>query len=80
MYYEKSDFLYSKKSGPCYHVVMGKKMGRPPKAKSERRDRLIPLRVTADELKAIGAAAKAAGTNRSEWIRKVLTAAWDVIQ
>jgi len=59
---------------------MGKKMGRPSKAKSDRRDKLIPLRVTADELKAIDAAAKAAGKKRSAWARKALLTAAGVLQ
>jgi uncharacterized protein (DUF1778 family) len=56
------------------------KKGRPSKPKSDRKKHLITLRVTADEIKAINAAAKRDGKNRSEWARKALNAAAHVIQ
>jgi uncharacterized protein (DUF1778 family) len=48
------------------------KMGRPKKTKAERKGELMPFRVSADERKAIDAAAERAGMGRSDWIRKVL--------
>jgi uncharacterized protein (DUF1778 family) len=59
---------------------MSKKMGRPKKLLARKLNRFITLRVTADELKAIDAAAKADGKNRSDWARKILTRAASVIQ
>jgi uncharacterized protein (DUF1778 family) len=59
---------------------MEKKMGRPIKAGTERRDKPIQVRLTADEVKAVDAAAKADGKKRSEWARKTLLAAANVIQ
>ena len=47
-------------------------VGRPKKLKAERRGILIPIRVTADELRVIDRAAKAAGLDRSKWARKGL--------
>jgi uncharacterized protein (DUF1778 family) len=55
-------------------------MGRPTKAKGEQKTFLITLRVNADDKKAIDAAAKATGKKRSEWARKTLTSAANVIQ
>ena len=59
---------------------MGKKMGRPTKLPSERREKVITLRLTADEVKALNTAAAQAGENRSEWARKVLTLAASAIR
>ena len=56
------------------------RMGRPTKAKGEQKTFLITLRVNADDKKAIDAAAKATGKKRSEWARKTLTSAANVIQ
>jgi len=56
------------------------KMGRPPKAKGEQKDCLISVRLTADKIKRIDAAASANGMNRSEWVRKTLTVAASAIQ
>jgi len=54
--------------------------GRPPKPKGDQKDCLITLRLTADEAKAVDRAAAQMGKNRSEWVRKILTAALNVIQ
>jgi hypothetical protein len=78
MYYIKY-FLYCKKSETAYDSVMAK-MGRPSKAKKERRSQLITLRLTTDEVKAIDKAATQAGEDRSEWARKTLLAAANVLQ
>jgi uncharacterized protein (DUF1778 family) len=59
---------------------MSKDMGRPKKPSAERKVVLITLRLTADEVKSIDAAAKRNGEKRSAWIRKALTAATVVIQ
>jgi len=54
---------------------MGKQMGRPPKPEADRRYVIVSLRLRAQELKQIDAAARAQGENRSDWIRRVLAAA-----
>lgn len=51
------------------------KMGRPKIPKSDRMGELIPIRVSADERKAIDAAAGIQGMSRSKWIRAALQAA-----
>jgi len=51
------------------------KMGRPKKLKADRMGEVIPIRVSADERKAIDAAADAGGVSRSGWIRAALQAA-----
>ena len=63
-----------------YTVRMGKKMGRPVKPKGERKSVVISLRLKADEIKDIDAAARADGKKRSVWMRKVLTAAARALQ
>jgi uncharacterized protein (DUF1778 family) len=55
------------------------KIGRPTKAKGEQKDALITIRLSADERKAIDAAAKATGKKRSDWARNILTSAANVI-
>ena len=59
---------------------MSKKMGRPVKQDADRKSSVISLRLKADELKAIDAAAEAAKRKRSDWIRKALTDAASAIQ
>lgn len=51
------------------------KRGRPQIKKAQRKGFLIPIRVNADENKAIDAAADAAGVDRSKWARAALLAA-----
>jgi uncharacterized protein (DUF1778 family) len=48
------------------------KRGRPKLLKAERRAQNINVRVTAEEAKAIDAAAAAAKQGRSEWVRGVV--------
>ena len=79
MHYKTPHFLYCNKSAPCYPHGMSTRMGRPTKAKSERRDSLIQVRLTSDEVKAVDRAAKQSGKKRSEWLRKVLTDALNVL-
>jgi len=55
-------------------------MGRPTKAKGEQKDSLITIRLSADDRRAIDAAAKAAGKKRSDWARNTLTTAASAIQ
>jgi hypothetical protein len=51
-----------------------KKPGRPPLPKGNAKDLMLRVRVTADELAAIEAAAKSNGQTRSQWMRgKLLT-------
>ena len=52
-----------------------KKMGRPKISKAERKGELVLIRVSADEQKAIDAAADAQGVSRSKWVRDALQAA-----
>ena len=49
-----------------------KKVGRPKLPKGEARGRIVPVRFTADDLKAMEAAAKASGKKLSEWIRNTV--------
>jgi hypothetical protein len=51
---------------------MGKKMGRPPLPKSERRSRKVFFRVTTSEYKDLIAAAKQAGLPVSEFVSKIV--------
>jgi len=48
---------------------MAKKIGRPPKAKKERKSFMLRVRMTQEERKML---AGASGGNMSEWARKVL--------
>ena len=52
-----------------------KKLGRPKMPKGEAKGRIVPVRFTADALKAVAAAAKASNQSVSEWIRSTLHAA-----
>ncbi|PYX52885.1 MAG: hypothetical protein DMG76_27825 [Acidobacteria bacterium] len=51
------------------------KIGRPKLPKGEAKGRIVPVRFTADDIKAIAAQAKASKQNVSEWIRSTLRAA-----
>jgi uncharacterized protein (DUF1778 family) len=51
-----------------------KKAGRPPLPKGSAKGEMLRIRVTAEELRAIEAAAKAKGQSRSEFIRSKLLA------
>ena len=51
------------------------KMGRPKLPKGEAKDRIVPVRFAADDLKAVAAKAKASKQNVSEWIRNTIHAA-----
>jgi hypothetical protein len=50
------------------------KVGRPKMPKGEAKGRIVPVRFTADDLKAIAIQAKAANQNVSEWIRSTIHA------
>jgi hypothetical protein len=50
------------------------KVGRPKLPKGEAKGRIVPVRFTADDLKAMEAAAKAGKTTLSEWIRSTIHA------
>ena len=52
-----------------------KKVGRPKLPKGEAKGKLVALRLSAEDVKRIGAAAKAKKQNVSAWIRSTLTAA-----
>lgn len=52
-----------------------KKVGRPKLPKGEAKGELVALRLSAEDVKRIGAAAKAKKQNISEWIRSTLSAA-----
>jgi hypothetical protein len=51
-----------------------KKAGRPKLPKAEAKGRIVPVRFTEKDLKAIAAAAKANNQNVSEWIRCTIRA------
>jgi len=51
------------------------KVGRPKLPKGEAKGRIVPVRFTADALKAMERAARAAKQSLSEWIRSTLDAA-----
>jgi hypothetical protein len=51
------------------------KIGRPKLPKGEAKDRIVPVRFNADEVKRITAAANANKQKVSEWIRSTLNAA-----
>jgi hypothetical protein len=65
-------YCIAESRAPPYDSGMSK-MGRPSKSKHEQKKHLITLRLTADEVKTIDAAAKRDGKNRSEWARNALT-------
>lgn len=52
-----------------------RKLGRPKLPKGEAKGRIVPVRFTADDLKAMAAAARASNQTVSEWIRSTLNAA-----
>jgi predicted HicB family RNase H-like nuclease len=52
-----------------------KKVGRPKLPKGEAKGRIVPVRFSNGDLKAIEAAAKASKQTVSEWIRSTLNAA-----
>jgi hypothetical protein len=51
-----------------------RKVGRPKLPKGEAKGRIVPVRFTPDETKAIEAAARASKQTVSEWIRSMLNA------
>ena len=52
-----------------------RKPGRPKLPKGEAKGRIVPVRFSGDDLKAVADAAKASKQTVSEWIRSTLTAA-----
>jgi predicted HicB family RNase H-like nuclease len=58
-------------------MLRAKKVGRPTLPKGNAKAVMLRVRVTPDELKAFGAAAKSHGKTVSEWIRSTLN---DAIQ
>jgi len=52
-----------------------RKVGRPKLPKGEAKGRIVPVRFTGEDLRAMEAAAKANKQNVSEWIRSTLNAA-----
>jgi len=52
-----------------------RKVGRPKLPKGEAKGRIVPVRFTADDLRAMEAAARANKQTISEWIRSTLNAA-----
>ena len=52
-----------------------RKVGRPKLPKGEAKGRIVPVRFTGDDLRAMESAAKANKQNVSEWIRSTLNAA-----
>ena len=51
-----------------------RKVGRPKLPKGTAKGRIVPVRFTGDDLKAIAVRAKAANQNVSEWIRSTIHA------
>ena len=51
-----------------------RKVGRPKLPKGEAMGRIVPVRFTADDLRAMGAKAKTAKQSLSEWIRSMIHA------
>ncbi len=51
-----------------------RKPGRPKLPKGEAKGRIVPVRFTAEDLKAMEAAAKTSGQVLSEWIRSTVSA------
>jgi len=49
---------------------MKKRMGRPPKAESERRSKMVKLRMSGAEYRKLAEKAKAAGLSVSEFLRE----------
>ena len=54
------------------------KIGRPKLPKGEAKGRIVPVRFTGDDLKAIAVRAKASKQNVSEWIRSTIHANLEV--
>jgi hypothetical protein len=52
-----------------------RKVGRPRMPKGQVKGRIVPVRVSDDEYRAMTGKAKVARVGLSEWIRKVLSAA-----
>ena len=52
-----------------------RKVGRPKMPKGEAKGRIVPVRFTPDDLRAIEAAAKASDKTVSEWVRTTVHAA-----
>ena len=52
-----------------------RKVGRPKLPKGTAKGRIVPVRFTVDDLKAMAAAARASKQTVSEWIRSTLNAA-----
>ena len=52
-----------------------RKVGRPKLPKGEAKGRIVPVRFTGDDLRAMEAKAKTAKQSLSEWIRSTLNAA-----
>jgi len=50
------------------------KIGRPKLPKGQAKGKIVPVRFTPDDLKAIGAAAKANKQTVSEWVRSTIHA------
>lgn len=63
-FYKRRETLAQKKA----------KIGRPKLPKGEAKGRIVPVRFTADDLKAMEQAAKAAKQTLSEWIRSTIHA------
>ena len=51
-----------------------RKVGRPKLPKGEAKGRIVPVRFTADDLRAMEAAAKASEKSLSEWVRSTIHA------
>jgi hypothetical protein len=49
-----------------------RRVGRPKLPKGEAKGRIVPVRFTSDDLKAMAAAAKASKQTLSEWIRSTI--------
>ncbi|MBV9180352.1 MAG: hypothetical protein JO356_03505 [Acidobacteria bacterium] len=49
-----------------------KRVGRPKLPKGEAKGRIVPVRFTGEDLKAMAAAAKASKQTLSEWIRRTI--------
>jgi ribosomal protein S8E len=59
---------------PLSQQTRAKKVGRPKLPKGAAKGRIVPVRFTGDDLKAIAVRAKAANQNVSEWIRSTIHA------
>ena len=55
-------------------IKKARKVGRPKLPKGAAKGRIVPVRFTADDLKAIAIRAKAENQNVSEWIRSTIHA------